>query len=89
MYFGLFTHACDCVYMCLHASTCIYMRLHAFTCVYMCLQGFGLGGLDYYDGYVQYKLLDPSALSSEIGDMSQLIEKSYKQFSCTQVQSQL
>lgn len=46
--------------------------------------GFGLGGLDHYDGYVQYKLLDPVALSSEIGDMAQLIEKSYRQFTCTQ-----
>ncbi len=49
------------------------------------LQGYGLGGLDHYDGYVQYKLLDPSALSSEIGDMHNLLLKDYKHFSCTQV----
>ena len=49
------------------------------------LQGYGLGGLDFYDGYVQYKLLDPAALSSEINDMHNLILKDYKHFSCTQV----
>ena len=51
----------------------------------MTLQGYGLGGLDHYDGYVQYKLLDPVALSSQIGDMQALIEADYQQFSCTQV----
>ena len=55
------------------------MYIHVYT------QGYGLGGLDFYDGYVQYKLLDPSALSTEIGDMSALLHKDYNHFSCTQV----
>jgi hypothetical protein len=46
--------------------------------------GYGLGGLDHYDGYVQYRLLDPVALSSEIGDMKAIIDNDYKKFSCTQ-----
>ena len=46
--------------------------------------GYGLGGLDFYDGYVIYKLIDESALSSEIGDMYTLIQKDYHKFSCTQ-----
>jgi len=36
--------------------------------------GFGLGAMDAYDGYVVYKLLDPNTLSSEIGQMRELIE---------------
>lgn len=46
--------------------------------------GYGLGGLDFYDGYVVYKLVDEAALSSEILDMSSLIQKDFKQFHCTQ-----
>lgn len=46
--------------------------------------GYGLGGLDYYDGYVQYRLLDSTALSKEIGQMGELVQKDYKHFSCTQ-----
>jgi len=46
--------------------------------------GYGLGGLDYYSGYVMYKLIDQVALSSEINDMYGLIQKDYKKFSCSQ-----
>jgi len=46
--------------------------------------GYGYGGLDYYDGYCVYKLLDPVALSSEINDMRKLIDKNYPNFSCSQ-----
>lgn len=46
--------------------------------------GYGLGGLDHYAGYTVYKLIDPKALSSEIGDMWDLIQIHYKTFSCTQ-----
>ncbi|CAH1273075.1 Hypp5042 [Branchiostoma lanceolatum] len=46
--------------------------------------GYGLGGLDFYDGFVTYRLLDPAALSAEIVNMQQLVMKDYKKFSCTQ-----
>eukprot|EP00058_Branchiostoma_floridae_P019563 XP_002605053.1 hypothetical protein BRAFLDRAFT_85199 [Branchiostoma floridae] len=46
--------------------------------------GYGLGGLDFYDGFVTYRLLDPAALSAEIVNMQQLVYKNYKGFSCTQ-----
>ncbi len=46
--------------------------------------GYGYGGLDYYDGYTMYKLIDEVALSSEIADMRALIEADYEDFSCTQ-----
>ena len=46
--------------------------------------GYGLGGLDFYDGYVVYKSVDAAALSSEIGDMYSLIQKDFHRFSCTQ-----
>ncbi|XP_035694667.1 uncharacterized protein LOC118428663 [Branchiostoma floridae] len=47
--------------------------------------GYGLGGLDFYDGFVTYRLLDPAALSAEIVNMQQLVMKNYRSFSCTQV----
>lgn len=46
--------------------------------------GYGLGGLDFYDGYVVYNSVDPAVLSSEIGDMYSLIQKDFHQFSCRQ-----
>lgn len=46
--------------------------------------GYGLGGLDFYDGYVVYKLVDESALSNEISDMLTMVQKDYHHFSCTQ-----
>jgi len=46
--------------------------------------GYGLGGLDFYQGYVTYRLIDEKALSSEIGDMHDLVQMNYKKFSCTQ-----
>jgi len=36
--------------------------------------GFGFGGLDAFDGYVSYRLLDETALADEIADMHLLIE---------------
>ncbi len=36
--------------------------------------GTGLGALDAFDGYVSYRMLDESALSSEIADMRALID---------------
>ena len=38
--------------------------------------GYGLGGLDAFDGYVSYRLLDDVALSRQIADMRRLIEHS-------------
>jgi hypothetical protein len=46
--------------------------------------GTGLGALDAYDGYVSYRLLDESALSSEIADMRTLIDVSYAELNITQ-----
>jgi len=46
--------------------------------------GYGLGGLDFYSGYTVYKLIDSTALSSEIGDMWDLIQLNYKKFHCSQ-----
>lgn len=36
--------------------------------------GYGFGGLDAFDGYVSYRLLDEVALSDEIADMRRLME---------------
>ena len=46
--------------------------------------GYGLGGLDFYDGYVVYKLVDEVALSNEMSDMFSFVQKDYRHFSCTQ-----
>ncbi|KAL9648011.1 hypothetical protein ABK040_012029 [Willaertia magna] len=46
--------------------------------------GFGIGGLDHYKGYVVYRLIDPIALSSEINDLREIVERKYRGFSCTQ-----
>ncbi len=46
--------------------------------------GTGLGALDAFDGYVSYRLLDESALSSEIADMRTLIDMSYAELDITQ-----
>ena len=46
--------------------------------------GYGMGGLDFYDGYTMYNLIDPVALSSQIGDMQTIIDYNYKDYSCTQ-----
>lgn len=65
----------------MHSAKCIFIVIILFNT----FQGYGLGGLDHYDGYVQYKLLDESALSFEIGQMMTLIEADYKHFHCKQV----
>ena len=46
--------------------------------------GFGLGGLDHYQGYTMYKLIDETALSGEIYDMKELVYRDYHKFRCTQ-----
>jgi len=46
--------------------------------------GYGLGGLDAYDGYVVYRLIDEKALSKEISDMWSLIADDYHSFRCSQ-----
>jgi hypothetical protein len=37
--------------------------------------GYGLGALDAFDGYVSYRMLDETALSREIADMRNLIDR--------------
>ena len=46
--------------------------------------GYGFGGLDAFDGYVSYRLLDEKALAREIADMRQLIEVSHPGLLITQ-----
>jgi hypothetical protein len=40
--------------------------------------GYGLGGMDAYDGYVVYRLLDEHALAPEITQMRELIERDWR-----------
>jgi hypothetical protein len=40
--------------------------------------GYGLGALDAFDGYIAYRLLDETALSAEIAEMRQLMERQYR-----------
>jgi hypothetical protein len=40
--------------------------------------GTGLGAMDAYDGYVAYRLLDEHALASQIAEMRELIERSWR-----------
>jgi hypothetical protein len=46
--------------------------------------GFGFGGLDAFDGYVSYRLLDENALANEIADMRSLIEQQSPDLQITQ-----
>jgi len=46
--------------------------------------GYGKGGLDHYQGYVIYKLIDEKALSTEIEEMRQMVEQDYPSFICNQ-----
>jgi hypothetical protein len=40
--------------------------------------GYGLGGLDHFHGYVVYRTLDAKVLASEIADLQDLVERSYR-----------
>jgi hypothetical protein len=46
--------------------------------------GFGLGGLDAFDGYVVYRLLDERALAGPIRDMREIIDLAYPEMHITQ-----
>ncbi len=46
--------------------------------------GYGFGGLDAFDGYVSYRLLDEAELADEIADMRQLIEQTAPELFITQ-----
>jgi len=46
--------------------------------------GYGLGAIDAFHGYVVYRLLDPVRLAVEIGEMSLLVERSYRGLELTQ-----
>ncbi len=45
---------------------------------------YGLGGLDAFQGYVVYRLLDPVGLEQEIEQMRQIMEKSWRDLTITQ-----
>ncbi len=46
--------------------------------------GYGFGALDAFDGYISYRLLDETALSSEIAEMRQLIDRDAPRLAITQ-----
>jgi hypothetical protein len=46
--------------------------------------GFGLGALDALDGLVVYRLLDAEALADEIGQMHQIVDRTYPRLYVTQ-----
>lgn len=46
--------------------------------------GYGLGALDAFDGYVSYRMLDEAALSQEIADMRELIDRQAQGLMITQ-----
>jgi len=46
--------------------------------------GYGLGALDAFDGYVSYRMLDEAALSQEIGDMREVIDRQAPSLMITQ-----
>jgi len=46
--------------------------------------GFGLGGLDAFDGYVAYRLLDERALAGPIRDMREIMDIAYPEMHITQ-----
>jgi hypothetical protein len=48
--------------------------------------GHGLGGLDHFDLYAMYRLLDPerTSLASEIADVEELVMQDYRRFDCDQ-----
>jgi hypothetical protein len=46
--------------------------------------GYGIGGLDAFDGYVTYRLLDERALAGPIRDMREIIDLAYPEMRITQ-----
>ena len=46
--------------------------------------GYGFGALDAFDGYVSYRLLDEQALTGEIAEMSEIVERTYRHLDITQ-----
>ena len=46
--------------------------------------GYGLGALDAFDGYVSYRMLDETALASEIADLRDLVDRSAPGLAITQ-----
>jgi hypothetical protein len=46
--------------------------------------GYGFGALDAFQGYVVYRLLDPEGLRQEIGQMREIVEKSWESLVITQ-----
>lgn len=46
--------------------------------------GYGLGGLDAFQGYVTYRLIDPVSLGSEIAQMKEIVDASWRDLVITQ-----
>lgn len=46
--------------------------------------GYGLGGLDAFDGYISYRVLAENELSAEIAEVAALVEAQYRQLHITQ-----
>lgn len=46
--------------------------------------GYGLGGLDHFQGYVVYRQLDPEELAPEIAEMRDLVDRSFQRLTITQ-----
>lgn len=46
--------------------------------------GYGFGALDAFDGYVSYRMLDETALTREIGEMRELIDRDARKLVVTQ-----
>lgn len=47
-------------------------------------RGYGFGGLDSYDAFVTYRVLDPEILKREISDVWTIVSQDYPKFSCSQ-----
>ena len=46
--------------------------------------GYGLGGLDAFDGYLSYRMLDENELAAEIAEMKALLDAQYRSMHITQ-----
>ena len=47
-------------------------------------EGSGFGGIDHFDGYVVYRLVEPDLLSREIKELRKLVERTYQDLTITQ-----
>ena len=47
-------------------------------------EGSGFGGIDHFDGYVIYRLIEPELLAREIKELGNLVERTYRNLTITQ-----